>query len=87
VDAGAATALASGKSLLAAGITLVEGAFARGDAVDVVTVGGSAIARGLVAYDAADIARIAGKRSDAIGEILGYAPRSAVIHRDQMVIL
>lgn len=87
VDAGAAQALASGKSLLAAGITGVAGQFARGDAVDVVAPDGRTIARGLVAYDAADIARIAGRRSDAIGEILGYAPRAAVIHRDQMVML
>lgn len=87
VDAGAAGALRQGRSLLAAGIAAVEGAFARGDAVDVVAPDGRVIARGLVAYDAAEVARIAGKRSDAIAGILGYAPRSAVIHRDQMVML
>lgn len=87
IDAGAARALGRGGSLLAAGITAVEGSFARGDAVDVIDPDGRTIARGLVAYDAGDIARIAGKRSDAIGAILGYAPRSAVIHRDQMVML
>ncbi|WP_448582946.1 glutamate 5-kinase [Thermaurantiacus sp.] len=87
VDAGAAQALGQGRSLLAAGITAVEGGFARGDAVDVVAPDGRTIARGLVAYDAEEVSRIAGKRSDAIGAILGYAPRSAVIHRDQMVML
>jgi glutamate 5-kinase len=87
VDAGALTALKAGKSLLAAGITGVEGQFRRGDAVDVVDEAGKLRARGLVGYDVADARAIAGKRSDALAAILGYAPRSAVIHRDQMVIL
>lgn len=87
VDPGAARALASGKSLLAAGVIGVEGQFRRGDAVDVLDADGRAIARGLVGYDAADARLIAGKRSDAIAGLLGHAPRSAVIHRDQMVLL
>jgi glutamate 5-kinase len=87
VDLGAAAALADGKSLLAAGITAVEGDFRRGDAVDVVAPDGRTLARGLVSYDAGDARAIAGKRSTAIAAILGYAPRSAVIHRDQMVML
>ena len=87
IDAGAAKALKAGKSLLAAGLIGIEGQFRRGDAVDVVDEGGRSIARGLVSYDAADARAIAGKRSDAIAGILGYAPRSAVIHRDQLVML
>jgi glutamate 5-kinase len=87
VDSGAARALQTGKSLLAAGVIGVEGQFRRGDAVDVLDADGRAIARGLVGYDAADARLIAGKRSDAIAGLLGHAPRSAVIHRDQMVLL
>jgi glutamate 5-kinase len=87
VDSGAARALGTGKSLLAAGVIGVEGQFRRGDAVDVLDADGRAIARGLVGYDAADARLIAGKRSDAIAGLLGHAPRSAVIHRDQMVLL
>ena len=86
IDAGAASALASGKSLLAAGIRAVSGSFSRGDVVRVVTAQGREIARGLVAYDAADAVRIAGLRSDAIEAVLGYAPRGAVIHRDDLVM-
>ena len=86
VDAGAAAALASGSSLLAAGTLGVEGDFRRGDPVDILA-DGRAIARGLAAYDAADAALIAGKRSDAHADILGYAPRSALVHRDHMVVL
>ncbi|MGL6044518.1 MAG: glutamate 5-kinase [Sandaracinobacteroides sp.] len=87
IDSGAARALGTGKSLLAAGVIGIEGQFRRGDAVDVLDETGKLIARGLVSYDAADARAIAGKRSDAIPEILGYAPRSAMLHRDQMVML
>lgn len=87
IDAGAEAALRSGGSLLAAGILAVEGQFRRGDAVDVVGPEGGLVARGLSAYDAEDVERIRGLRSDAQGAVLGYAPRSAVIHRNQMVML
>ena len=86
IDAGAAAALKAGKSLLAAGVTTVAGDFARGDAVEVASAG-AVVARGLIAYDAADARAIAGVRSDAQGAILGYAPRSAIIHRDQLVLV
>lgn len=87
VDDGAVTALRTGKSLLAPGITHVEGTFRRGDAVNVVGPDGARLARGLVGYDIDDLRRIAGKRRDAAAAILGYAPRNAVIHRDQLVML
>jgi glutamate 5-kinase len=87
VDAGAAAALGKGRSLLAAGAVSVEGRFERGDVVDIVGPDGTAIARGLIEYDAADAARITGHRSDALPGLLGYAPRSALIHRNQMVLL
>ena len=87
IDAGAARALTKGASLLAAGATAIEGKFKRGDVVDVVAADGALLARGLSEYDSADAARIAGKRSDALEVILGYAPRAALIHRDQMVML
>ena len=86
VDAGAAAALAAGKSLLAAGVTQVEGRFARGDPVDIIGPGG-VVARGLAGYDAGDTLAIAGTRHDSQAAILGYAPRAAVIHRDHLVML
>jgi glutamate 5-kinase len=30
---------------------------------------------------------VKGMKSDAIAAVLGHAPRSAVVHRDQMVLL
>lgn len=86
IDAGAAAALASGKSLLAAGITAVEGEFMRGDAVAVRDPVGHKLAQGLVEYDAAECARLMGRPSAEHADILGYSPRSAVIHRDQLVL-
>lgn len=87
VDAGAARALGGGSSLLAAGVTRVEGEFARGDAVAVLGPDGTTLARGLSEYDAAECARLLGRSSHEHEEILGYAPRSALIHRDQLVLL
>jgi glutamate 5-kinase len=87
VDAGAARALAQGASLLAAGVTQVEGQFARGDAVALRDAQGQVLAHGLAEYDAAECAAIMGRQSADHAEILGYAPRSAVVHRDQLVMV
>src|SRR6185369_5165694 len=86
VDAGAVGALLSGKSLLAAGVKRVSGAFSRGDTVAIVDPDGREIARGLVAYDAADAVKIAGLKSSEIAPVLGYAARSAMVHRDDLVV-
>ena len=87
IDAGAARALANGKSLLAAGATGVSGGFARGDLVAVVGPDGRTLARGLSEYDAAEACAISGKRSDEHAAILGYAPRAALVHRNHMALL
>jgi glutamate 5-kinase len=87
VDAGAAQALAKGSSLLAKGITAVEGPFQRGDAIAVRDAGGRTLAHGLSEYDALECARLIGTHSSEQAAILGYAPRSAVVHRDQMILL
>ena len=87
VDAGAVTALGKGGSLLAAGITAIEGEFKRGDAVAVRGPEGGVIAHGLAEYDAADCAKLLGRKNNEQAALLGYAPRSAVVHRDQMELL
>ncbi|WP_326524724.1 glutamate 5-kinase [Sphingomonas sp.] len=85
VDAGAARALAGGASLLAAGVTDIEGDFARGDLVEIIGPDGR-IARGLSEYDVADARRLIGRRRDDHAAILGYAPRSALVHRSHMAL-
>ena len=86
IDDGAVRALNEGKSLLPAGIRQIDGQFERGDAVSVCNGQGYEVARGLVAYGAADAERIAGKRSVEIEAILGYRGRDEMIHRDDLVV-
>jgi glutamate 5-kinase len=85
VDAGAASALLSGKSLLAAGVKAVEGAFGKGDAVAIRDQQGREIGRGLSRYDAADAAKIAGLRSDAIEAAIGYTA-GPLVHADDLAL-
>ena len=87
VDGGCAGALHKGKSLLASGIVAVEGDFGRGDPIGVRDEQGKALAQGLAEYESSEIERIKGHRSEEHAALLGYAPRSAVIHRDQLVLL
>jgi glutamate 5-kinase len=86
IDAGAARALAQGKSLLPAGVKSVEGSFERGDAVLVKDGEGREVARGLTAYGAVDAQRIAGRKSAEIEIILGYRGRDEMIHRDDLAL-
>ena len=85
--AGAEKALARGSSLLAAGITGVEGEFARGDLVAIRNGSGALLGKGLAEYDAPACRELQGRPSSEHEAILGYAPRSAVVHRDQLVLL
>ena len=86
VDAGAVRALRSGSSLLPVGVKRIEGAFARGDAVFIRNEAGQELGRGLVAYDHDDAARIIGRRTGEIEEILGHRGRDAMVHRDDLVL-
>ena len=86
VDAGAAQALRSGKSLLPAGVTRVLGSFERGDALVVRDAEGLEIARGLSAYSSADMQRLQGRKSAEIETLLGFRGRDEVIHRDDLVV-
>jgi glutamate 5-kinase len=86
IDAGAERALLSGKSLLPAGVTRVDGSFDRGDAVIIRGPDGRELGRGLVAYARADADRIIGKKSGAIADILGHEGRAELVHRDDMAL-
>lgn len=86
VDDGAARALRGGASLLPVGVTRIEGAFNRGDAVMIRAGDGSELGRGLVAYDADEAMRVLGKASRDIEAVLGYPGRAEMIHRDDMAL-
>jgi glutamate 5-kinase len=85
VDGG--RALAAGRSLLPAGVRGIDGAFDRGDPVEVRDLDGAILARGLSAYSADDMRRIAGHRSEEIEALLGWRGRDEAIHRDDLVLL
>ena len=88
VDGGARDVLEKkGKSLLPSGIVAVEGRFERGACVRVCGPDGREFARGLADYSAADIRRIAGRRSSEIENLLGYYYSDVVIHRDNLVLV
>jgi glutamate 5-kinase len=72
--------------LLPAGVLRIDGAFTRGDAVVLRGPDSSEIGRGLVAYDAEDAEKIRGRSSGDILLILGFAGRTEMVHRDDMVI-
>lgn len=86
IDAGAVTALRAGKSLLPAGVTRIDGHFARGDSVIVRGPNTHEVGRGLVAYDAIDADKIKGRSSSDAAQLLGVSGRSEMIHRDDLVV-
>jgi len=87
IDAGALRALLEGRSLLPAGVTGTRGRFDRGDTVSVLAADGVEVARGIIAYSDGDAARIMGRKSSEIAEILGFRGRDEMIHRDDLVLL
>ncbi len=86
LDAGAVAALTLGKSLLPAGVRLVDGRFGRGEPVAILDPSGAGLGKGLVRYTSDEARQIAGHRSGEIEAILGYGGRAALIHRDDMVL-
>ena len=85
IDAGAAAALRRGASLLATGVVQVEGEFERGAPVSIDGPDGP-LGLGLAGYDSREAGVIVGHHSDRFEELLGYAGRGAVVHRDDLVL-
>jgi glutamate 5-kinase len=84
LDDGAVTAVVDRRrSLLAAGITAVGGTFEAGDVVELATLTGQVIARGVVAYDAAELPTLIGRSSHE----LPAEQRREVVHADDLVAL
>ncbi len=88
IDAGAVRAVTQNNaSLLAAGVTRVEGDFVAGEPVDLVGPGGRAIARGLVNFDSADLPRMLGRNSHDLAVELGVQYEREVVHKDALIVL
>ena len=88
VDAGAERAVRDdGRSLLAAGVSGVDGEFVAGDAVEVVGPSGTAFARGIANYSSRELPRLAGRSSAELTELPGGPYDREVIHRDELVVI
>ena len=87
IDQGAAKALKSGKSLLPAGIDRVKGNFKKGDNIVIVDNNNIDIARALSSFTSEEINKIKGLQSNQIKNILGYASKSEIVHKNDIVIL
>ncbi|WP_457667235.1 glutamate 5-kinase [Thiolapillus sp.] len=88
LDAGAVSKLRnSGSSLLAVGVTAVDGRFSRGEMVLCLDSQGHEVARGLVNYSSDEARKIAGRPSREFEQILGYMDDEELIHRDNLVVL
>ncbi|GAA1393062.1 glutamate 5-kinase [Luteococcus peritonei] len=88
LDEGAVQAVVQRKaSLLAAGITAVEGDFVAGDPVDLVSPEGKVVARGLVGFSAEELPDMLGRKSQDLADALGREYEREVVHRDVLVVL
>ena len=88
LDPGAVRAITERRaSLLPAGITKVTGSFVGGDPVDLVDPDGTAVARGLVNYDSAELPDLLGRSTRDLARELGASYEREVVHRDDMVLL
>jgi glutamate 5-kinase len=88
VDSGAHRAVADeGRSLLAIGISRVEGEFVKGEVLSLLDPEGNEFARGLTNYSSEEVRRVQGVQSDQIAEVLGHRPYKEVIHRNNLAVL
>lgn len=88
VDDGARVAVVEKKkSLLPSGIREVRGSFAQGDPVELVDESGEVFARGLVAYGADELKKIAGKKTSQFEAALGFRGLDEAVHRDDLAVL
>jgi len=87
IDQGASRALKSGKSLLPSGIIKIEGSFKKGDNIVIIDNNNNYIARALSSFTSEEINKIKGLQSNQIENILGYASKSEIVHKNDIVIL
>lgn len=88
IDAGAEKAMLNGEaSLLPIGLLRVQGAFDKGECVEIHGSAAGALAKGLVNYSSDEMITICGLNRDEIQQKLGFVDYSSVVHRDNLVML
>lgn len=87
LDDGAVNALTNkNASLLAVGVTEVNGEFSAGDPVDFVDSAGRVVGRGLCNFDSGEIPAMLGKSSADLAATLGAEYERELVHRDDLVL-
>lgn len=88
IDAGACEALVTqGRSLLAKGITEVEGHFRTGEIINIAGPSREPVARGVTQFSSDEIAQIRQKDITEIRTLFPGRKRHEVVHRNSMVVL
>ena len=88
IDDGAVRAIINGKkSLLATGVTAINGKFDMGDIIEVADMQDKVVAKGIVNYSADEMSNIKGKKTSEIKILLNGHFFEEVINRDDMIIL
>lgn len=88
IDAGAARAVRDeNRSLLAKGVTGVEGDFGEDDVVTILGPDGETVGRGVVQFSSRELDHLKGCRNSEIADRHPDRNRHEVIHRDHLVIL
>jgi glutamate 5-kinase len=76
-----------GRSLLAVGVTGIDGDFDAGDVVNIAGPDGEIIARGKAQFRSTEVTAIAGKKGDAVAALFPARKRHEVVHRDDLALL
>lgn len=87
LDDGAVKAVRAGHSLLPVGVQEIAGDFARGDLIAIMGPRCDLVAQGIASMSDNEALRLIGKKMDTARSILGYEPRSSLVHRDDLVVL
>lgn len=87
IDKGAVKALTLGKSLLAKGITGIDGTWERKELVRINDPDGLEIARGVVELSSEEIELVRGKHSEEMLNIISGLEGEEVVHRDNMTMM
>jgi len=88
IDDGAVMALSQrGRSLLAAGVTKVEGHFKPHDLVSVKNSLSVEISRGVTNYSSEEIQKIMGQHSSKITSLLGFSRGDVIIHHQNTILV
>ena len=86
VDNGASSAILKRKSLLASGITKVEGNFKENNVIFIVDEFGKKLAKGISNFSSEDIKQVIGKHSQDVKDIL-KSTKDEIVHASMMVLI